>query len=233
MFGEKSVRRRSVLEGLARGARTVSELAAALGEPANGHLSATLEELRLAGFAAKDAGLNPQTGGPVREARWRLRDNYARFYLHYVRPRKAAVEAGLFPFGALERLDGWETILGLQFENLVLDRVSALLPKIGLRDSLVFSAAPYRQEKTKRAKGCQIDLLVQAKRSVCVVEIKRRREIGRGIVDEVAEKVSRLRLAGGLSVRTALVYAGELSPAVREEGFFDFIVGADELFADA
>ena len=50
---------------------------------------------------------------------------------------------------------------------------------------------------------------------------------------EVAEKLSRLRLAKGLSVRTALVYAGELSPAVREEGFFDFIVGADELFADA
>ena len=38
---------------------------------------------------------------------------------------------------------------------------------------------------------------------------------------------------GGVSVRTALVYAGDLSPAVREEGFFDFVVGADELFADA
>lgn len=233
VFGEKAMRRRIVLEGLARGSRTVSELAGELGETVNGHLSATLEELRLAGFAAKDAGLNPQTGLPLREARWRLKDNYARFYLHYVRPRKAAIEAGLFSFGALERLDGWETILGLQFENLVLDRVPALLPKIGLRDSLVFSAAPYRQEKTNRAKGCQIDLLVQSKRSVCVVEIKRRREIGRGIADEVAEKLSRLRLAKGLSVRTALVYAGELSPAVREEGFFDFIVGADELFADA
>ncbi len=28
----------------------------------------------------------------------------------------------------------------------------------------------------------------------------------------------------GKSVRTALVYAGNLSPAVEQEGFFDFIV---------
>ena len=40
------------------------------------------------------------------------------------------------------------------------------------------SAAPYVQRGTKRGEGCQIDLLVQTLRTVYVVEIKRRREIG-------------------------------------------------------
>ena len=33
-----------------------------------------------------------------------------------------------------------------------------------------------------------------------------------------------------MSVRTALVYAGKLAPAVREDGYFDFIVPVEDLF---
>ena len=229
IFGQKSARRRGVLRALCPGSRSISELANILGESANGHLSETLEDLRFAGFVARDVGLNPQTGKPLREMRYRVKDNYARFYLRYVEPRKAAIQAGLFSFGALGRLDGWDAILGLQFENLVLNRIPQLLPLIGFGDTLVFSAAPYRQEATTRTKGCQIDILVQAKRSICVVEIKRRREIGAEVMKEVAEKVARLRLADGLSVRTALVYEGDLAPSIPEEGFFDFIVPAARL----
>ena len=59
-----------------------------------------------------------------------------------------------------------------------------------------------------------------------MVEIKRRREIGSEVVDEVAEKVRRLGIGRRMSVRTALVYSGRLSPAVEAEGFFDVIVDA-------
>lgn len=96
--------------------------------------------------------------------------------------------------------------------------------------TLVVSAAPYFQNSTRRGEGCQIDLLIQTRRGVCVVEIKRKKTIGAEVIDAVAEKVKRLRLPHGLSVRTALVYDGEISPVVREEGFFDFIVPAAELF---
>ena len=80
-------------------------------------------------------------------------------------------------------------------------------------------------------RGCQIDLLVQTQRTLIVVEIKRRKEIGREIVDEVSEKVSRLARDKSLSVRTALVYDGRLSPGVEADRFFDFVVPAEKLFA--
>ena len=98
----------------------------------------------------------------------------------------------------------------------------------------VLSAVPY--EKRKRSgvgdgedKGLQIDLLVQTRKSVYVVEIKRKRHIGESIESEVAEKVARLRHKRGLSIRTALVYEGELAPVVRGNGYFDAIVSVSDL----
>ena len=60
--------------------------------------------------------------------------------------------------------------------------------------------------------------------------IKRRKEIGHEIVDEVSEKVTRLVHAKSLSVRTALVYDGHLSPSVEADRFFDFVISAERLF---
>ena len=70
----------------------------------------------------------------------------------------------------------------------------------------------------------QIDLLIQTKRSAYIVEVKRRSEIGLEVVDEVAQKARRLKVAAGNSIRTALVYAGHLARTVEAEGYFDAIV---------
>ena len=69
-----------------------------------------------------------------------------------------------------------------------------------------------------------MDLLIQARRSICVVEIKRRRELGREVIDEVAEKVKRIPRPDNMSVRTALVYEGHLAPIVEADGYFDAVI---------
>ena len=43
------------------------------------------------------------------------------------------------------------------------------------------------------------------------------------------EKLDRLKLPRGRSVKLVLVYAGELDPVVEENGFFDYLVPADRL----
>ena len=49
-------------------------------------------------------------------------------------------------------------------------------------------------------------------------------------MDDVREKVARLPLRRGVSVRTVLVYAGELAQVVPDSDFFDFIIPAQRLF---
>ena len=162
--------------------------------------------------------------------RYRISDNYTRFYLHYIEPRRTMVENDLFEFSSLEQLEGLESMLGFQFENLVLNNLKTLFPMLGLETALVLSAAPYFQKAAAGREGCQIDLLIQTKRTLMVVEIKRRREIGREIIDEVDDKVRKLKFARGLSLRTALVCDGRLSPAVAADRYFDFIVPFDRFF---
>ena len=88
-------------------------------------------------------------------------------------------------------------MFGLQFENLVLNTLQTLFPMLGLDTSLVLSAAPYCQRAAVGREGCQIDLLIQTQRMLMAVEIKRRREIGHGIIDEFDAKVKKLKFGEG------------------------------------
>ncbi len=48
-------------------------------------------------------------------------------------------------------------------------------------------------------------------------------------MDEMAEKVRRLKVVKGVSVRTALVYDGRISPRIEAEHGFDALVPASRL----
>ena len=229
VFGGTLAAKKRILMALAEGPASVSELAERFGSDPNGHISSDLGELEEAGFVAGSSGKNPITRKDVREVRYRLRDNYTRFYLRYVLPRREAVRNGFFDYVPLERLPGWDTIMGLQFENLVLNNVSSLAPMIGLVGRNVESAAPYFRSGRKTGNGVQIDYLVQLPRCTYVVEIKRKRTLGRSIEDEVQQKIERLKLPRNRSVKTVLVYEGDLDPTVGEDGFFDYLVSADQL----
>lgn len=230
VLGRKARTRGKILRLLSQGAKSAAELAVADGKTPNGSYTKALKDLQYAGFIASEAGLNPVTGEPLREERYRICDAYVRFYLHYVEPRKNAIRNGLFRFASMAQLGGWETMLGLQFENFVLNHTTALFPLLALDHSLVLSAAPYRQAGTKTHEGCQIDLLLQTQRTLFVIEIKRRKEISHAVIDEVAEKVRRLKHRSDLSVRTALVYEGTLAPSVPADRYFDFLIPASDLF---
>ena len=221
--------KKRIVTALADGPASVAELAERFGSDPNGHLSADLKELAEAGFVAASAGLNPQTGKPAREVRYRLKDNYTRFYLKYVLPKRTAIEAGVFRYLSLDRLPGWDAIMGLQFENLVLNNFPLLAREIGLVGKNVESVAPYFRRGGKTGAGVQIDMLVQLPRSVYVVEIKRKARIGDSVVEEVRQKVERLALPKSKSVKTVLVYDGELDPSVEENDFFDYLIPAEKL----
>ena len=215
---------------MASGPRNAAEIAAQIGKPSNGHLSRALEELQLAGFIAEHESVNPASGLTVREKRYRICDNYTRFYLHFIQPRVRSIRSGVTEFRTLDGLKGWDVMAGLQFETFVLNNIALLLPLLGLDRALVVSAAPYRHNRESRGGGCQIDLLVQTRRSAVVVEMKRRELIDESVVDQIAEKVRRLPVRRGVSVRTALVYEGRLAPGIAEDGGIDMLIPVSRFF---
>ncbi len=221
--------KKRILMSLRDGNKTPTEVAEALGLENNGHLSGYLDELELAGFVAKDTGLNPCTGKRSNTVRYRISDNYTRFYLKYIEPNRELIAKDTFSFVSLAQLPGWDAVLGLQFESLVHANLREIIRRIGLDQTLILSAAPYVQHPTTRAAGCQIDLLVQTRRMHYVVEIKRRESIGEWVVTEVEEKMAKLKTSRTVSVVPVLVYDGRLSKRVTADGYFGWTISAQEM----
>ena len=230
MFGDVITRQpkfsAKVLRCLVDGPKSVTEIAHTLGVDKGGNISNAVGQLEESGMIMGDGGKNPETGADARERRYRLKDNYTRFYLKYIEPVKGVIDGKTFVFDGLAQFAGWETIMGLQFENLVVNNSRSLLKHLHLDRVMVLSAAPYQKRDGAKSgrKGCQIDLLIQSRNSMWIVEIKRQAHIGREVMDEVREKCRRLCKPENVSLRTALVYDGELARSVEADGYFDAIV---------
>ena len=142
------------------------------------------------------------------------------------------IKRGSYKFVSLAAIPDWISVMGLQFENLIVNNAMEVVRFLGIGNATVESAAPYRNTRSDKKgvrKGCQIDLLVQTPRTAYVVEVKRRNEIGPEIEDEVMERMKRLPLRKGMSKRPALVYDGHLAPVVEASGFFSAIVSGRKL----
>ena len=216
-----------VLRTFVDGPKSVTEVASAMGVEKCGDITDAVQALQEAGFVAEECAVNPETGTDLRERRFRLKDNYSRFYLKYIERNKKVIDAAAFSFATLDELDGIEAVMGLAFENLVVNNYRELIPYLHMDGALVTSAGPYRRFRDKGGRGgagCQIDLLIQTRRALCFIEIKRKREIGREIIDEVDKKVRSIKRPAGISARTALVYDGHLSPVAAADGYFDAII---------
>ena len=218
-----------VLRTLVDGPKSVTEIASALGADKSGRISRALDMLAECGLVSADSGLNPETGTKIRGRRYRLRDNYSRYYLKFVEPVAQMIDDGSYRFGSLSMLDGWDAVMGLAFENLVVNNYVQLLPLLHVGNALITSAAPYRKSAVSgRSKGCQVDLLIQAQGMIYIIEIKRC-DIDKSIIAEVDRKVAAISRPAGVSIRTALVFDGEIAPTVEANGYFDAIVRFGDL----
>jgi uncharacterized protein len=230
VFDRRADSYRRIVATLVDGSHTVSEIGVALGHERGGSLTAALDELVAAGFVRRDVSFDPRSGRThPKQIRFRLSDNYLRFYLKYVEPRRAQIEKRIYRHTTVDSLIAWDTIFGLQLENLVLQSFEVLRPKLGLQHATILNAGPYSQPKTQRRAGCQIDLLVKTKGAVYVLETKLRGNIDRAVIDEVRQKIERLEGVRDLTVRTGIVYVGKIDPRIEEEDYFDFIVPFAEL----
>lgn len=220
-----------VLRTLVDGPCSLTEIADKLDVVKSGNITDSLVQLTESGLLSVDVGKNPVTGAIVREQRYRINDNYARFYLKCIEPVKDTIDSGAFAFSDLNALKGWPSIMGLAFENLVVNHVRDLLVPLHLENALVTSAAPYVKKGSRKTgvAGCQVDLLIQTAESFCLVEIKRKVRIGLEIIEEMKKKIDAFPTVRGKAVRTALVYDGDLDPVVPAQGYFDAIVSFDRL----
>lgn len=231
IFSKRAPTYKEIVKTLVSGSKTVSQISSALGKARSGHTSEHLKDLIASGFVHRDTFYAPGRNRPSRMERYRLRDNYLRFYLRYIEPLRTKIEQGITDDVNLESLVDWETIMGFQFENLVLNNLPVICDRLSLKKGTVKSAAPFFQRRTNRLRGCQIDLLIQTKHTLYLCEIRFRKRINRNVVDDVKEKIARLPKPSSMTVRPVLIYEGELDPGIGDTDFFDASIRFGDLLS--
>ena len=206
---------------LAKGRRTLSEIANELKKERNGHIGRYLDDMTVSGFISKEIIYKPGQNRKTRLCKFRLRDNYLRFYLKYIEPVSDNIRKGIFKDVALENMIDWEIIMGFQFENLIMNNVRPVCGLLDINLSSIKTAGYYFQKKTKRQNACQIDLLIQTKYTLYVCEIKFRKTIPKSVMNDVKEKIDKLKVSKGISVRPVLIYSGDLDQRILKEDYFD------------
>ncbi|MBS0654703.1 MAG: ATPase [Verrucomicrobia bacterium] len=231
LFEKRDTIYKKIILALANGSRSFDEIAKEINYPKSGRLSDYINDLIDSGFLSRDNTWSLKTGESLQLYLYRLSDNYIRFYLKYIVPKKTQIEAKRISKITLSSLPGWESIMGLQFENLVVNNREELYKFLKINPEDVIYDNPFFQKKTMRQKGCQVDFLIHTKqKTLYIFEIKfSKNPIKLSVVNEVKEKISKISVPRGIALLPVLVHVNGVSEAVVDEDYFYSIIDFSDL----
>lgn len=232
LFSKRAQTYGNIVKTLAHGSLTLDEVCQKLNLEKSGSVSRCLDDLALAGFVQEDCTWNLSTKVESRLKKFRLKDNYLRFYLRYIEPTKDRIAKDLFETKSFIHMPGWESVMGLQFENLVINNLKILCKILRIDMLEISNAGPFFQRATQRQKGCQIDLMIQTKyNTLYICEIKfSSSEIKSSVIEEMEKKIENLATPKGVSIRPVLIHVNGVSHAVMESEVFNDIVDFSRFF---
>lgn len=222
LFQAKQQKFRSIVNTLVKGSASLETIATRLGRVRGGDLSDDLDELVESGFIARDYIWSIKDGVSEKLCVFRLRDNYLRFYLKYIEPNRKGIETGTH-----DRLPtAWLSIMGIQFENLILNNLNKVIDHLKIPKEEIVTAGPYLQTETRVRQKCQIDLMIHTKyNQLYVCEVKFLKGlIDREIINEVKEKIERIERPKGFSCRPVLIHVNGVTDSLIETDFFSSII---------
>lgn len=222
---------REIIMILSSGTKDNNEICTELNTTSNRAISDYLHELELAGFITRDFRWNITTEKPAKLSRYRLSDNYLRFYCKYILPNKHLILNDEFVNQSIASVINWSTISGLQFENLILNNRIYIKKALGIQPGETILEGPYFQAKTSKQESCQIDYLIQTKfNTLFVCEIKfSKHKIGTQVIEEFKSKIKKLKMPRGFSYRPVLIHINGVQENVTETGFFAKIIDFSEI----
>lgn len=226
LFNGKSKIYKKIIDTLKTGNKTLSEIRTAVKDTHSKTLSTLIEQLIIAGFIKKKQHWSFKTNKPSKQSLYFISDPYMRFYLKAIEPDRARIDDGNFTIPPLSSITYFDTHMGLQIETLLLQNRSLLLESMRIFPDNVINDGPYRQSKTTKNHGCQVDYLVQTDtKNIFVCEFKfKRQEIETKIIAEMKKKINALKVPKGFGVIPVLFHISGVSEKVEMSNYFYRII---------
>jgi AAA+ ATPase superfamily predicted ATPase len=226
LFRKRLGKYKEIVKSLVDGSVAMDQIASSIEMEKGGVLSQYLKDLVDTGYISQDTTWNIKNGKESTLCKFRLKDNYLRFYLKYIEPVLTQIEKN-----RVITPPAWNSIMGLQFENLVNNNFHLLYDLMGIDPSEIIYDNSYFQRATKTYPGCQIDYLIQTKfNTLYVCEIKFSKEpVGTSVLKEVKQKIESLNKRKNFSIRPILIHVNGVTDAVKESDFFAKIIDFSDL----
>lgn len=217
---------KKIVASIAEGSADQTRILQLIEAEKSGLYSEYLDDLVKTGYIARDYTWSLKSGHFSKLSRYRLCDNYLRFYLRYIEPNKSNI---------LQNRDmlppGWMTIMGLQFENLVLNNRPAIHHFLSLNPQDIKIDNPYFQRPTQKVPGIQIDYMILTRFNIvylCEVKFHRGR-IGTEVIQEMKQKIDALKLPRNYSICPVLIHVNGVTEELEEQKFFFHIIDFSQL----
>ena len=225
LFSSRSALYKKIVSLLVNGPLDFTTICTKLGYAKTGLVSEYLNDLISAGFIRKDPTWNLKTTKKSSLNHYRLKDNYTRFYLKYIQPKADLIARGHYQHITLNQLPGWVSLMGYQFESLILTNRQAIIQKLGINPTDIINDNPYFQRQTSRQNGCQIDYLIHTTHTLYVCEIKfSMRQIATDIVPEIEKKIAALAVPKHHSIRPVLIHVNGITEALEDTRYFNEVI---------
>ena len=222
IFSSRSNIYKKIVSTLVTGNHDIAFISQAIKISRGSHLSECLEALNIAGIICRHHTWSIATGKDSNLSQFRLKDNYIRFYLKYIENNLGKILEGHYQYLNLSSFPGWATIMGLQFENLVLNNRTFILKQLNINQENIINDNPFFQRKTQRQAGCQIDYLIQTRENTlfaCEVKFSKH-EIKPDVINEMTEKVNRLNCPPNYTVLPVLIYINGIHELIEDRDYF-------------
>lgn len=231
LFGKRSHLYQQMAGLLAEGDLDYEMLSKKMAYSKSSALTEYIEELIVSGYVSSYNSWSLKSGKASHKLKkYRLSDNFLRFYFKYMKNKLLNINSGSYEKVNLSSFPGWQSMLGLQFENLVIKNYDLLFRALAINPADVVVHGSYFQRKNARQRGCQIDYMIQTKyNTLFVCEIKFTQDsLGVEVVESVKEKIARLSLPRSFAALPVLIHAGETTQMLRDAEYFFSVINVND-----
>ena len=214
-----------IVRFIAHHPKTLGQIADHLQMPSGGGIKYYLENLEKTLFISCYTPFDKM--GKTKLIKYRLTDEYLRFYFKYLKPNLRLIEQAkgkdLFSRLTQGSLEKW---LGFAFENFCLKNALFLAEKMGFDEKIIH----YGPVFSRADEGFQVDLVyLRSDQTITLCEMKfHHKQIETSVIPEVRRKCELIHLPKGYTLERALISRHGPSPALKDADFFHHYLDVKE-----
>ncbi len=230
LFGRRSEIYGKIANSLSNGKKEYKEISKITGYASGGILSEYINDMIISGYITAYNSWSFKSKKYSSIVLYGLSDNYLQFYYSNILPRINNIKDGEFLDVNIAALPWFYSVMGLQFENMVLNNRNLIYSILNLKKEEIIASNPYLQRKTKNQEGCQIDLLIQTNLNtlfICEIKFSRNR-IDSAVIVEVQKKIGALKYPKNITCIPVLIHINGVTDAVIDSEYFYRIIDFSE-----